>query len=135
MKRMKILLLLFTAFAIQACSNNVVKKDPALKDVLQDKFLIGVALNTRQSSGKDTAAVRIVQEHFNAIVAENCMKSGELLKEKGRYDFSDADEFVKFGTDNNLTITGHCLIWHSQLPPWFCVDDNGENVSPEELKK
>lgn len=132
---MKFLLLLFIAFAIPACSNNVVKKDPALKDVLQDKFLIGVALNTRQFSGKDTAAVRIVKEHFNAIVAENCMKSGELLKEKGRYDFSDADAFVKFGTDNNLVITGHCLIWHSQLPPWFCVDDNGENVSPEELKK
>lgn len=131
---MKIVFLLLTAFTLQACSNNVVKKDPTLKDVLEDKFLIGVALNTRQSSGRDTAAVRIVQEHFNAIVAENCMKSGELLKEKGRYDFTDADAFVKFGTDNNLAITGHCLIWHSQLPPWFCVDENGENVSPKELK-
>ena len=135
MKRIKILLLLFMAFSLLAYSKDRVKKDPGLKDVLKDKFLIGVALNTRQSSGRDTAAVRIVREQFNAIVAENCMKSAELMREKGRYDFKDADAFVKFGTDNGLTVTGHCLIWHSQLPPWFCVDDNGENVSPEELKK
>lgn len=108
---------------------------PTLKEVLKDKFLIGVALNTRQSSGNDTAAVRIVKEHFNDIVAENCMKSVEIHPEENRYNFTQADEFVQFGVDNNLSITGHCLIWHSQLPAWFCVDENGENVSPEVLKE
>lgn len=132
---MRIVLLLIAMVVVHAYSNNNMKKDPGLKDVLQDKFLIGVALNTFQTSGRDTAAVRIVQKHYNAIVAENCMKSGELLREKGKYDFSKADEFVKFGKDNNLAIIGHCLIWHSQLPPWFCVDENGQNVSSEELKK
>ncbi|HCC52959.1 MAG TPA: hypothetical protein DEQ30_13680 [Porphyromonadaceae bacterium] len=29
-----------------------------------------------------------------------------------------------------MFITGHTLIGHSQLPKWFCVDENGENVSP-----
>lgn len=132
---MKIALLLYISFTLIACGNSKVKNDPALKDVLQDKFLIGVALNTRQSSGNDTAATRIVREHFNAIVAENCMKSAEIHPEIDRYNFTQADEFVQFGVDNNLTVTGHCLIWHSQLPPWFCVDENGENVTPEVLKE
>ena len=135
MRRMKIALLLYISFTLIACGNSKVKNDPALKDVLQDKFLIGVALNTRQSSGNDTAATRIVREHFNAIVAENCMKSAEIHPEIDRYNFTQADEFVQFGVDNNLTVTGHCLIWHSQLPRWFCVDENGENVTPEVLKE
>jgi endo-1,4-beta-xylanase len=135
MKRVNLGLLLSATIALTTCSNNPVKEDPGLKDVLQDKFLIGVAINTRQAAGNDTAATRIIQKHFNAIVAENCMKSAEIHPEEDRYDFSQADQFVQFGVDNNLTITGHCLIWHSQLPAWFCIDENGENVSPDVLKE
>lgn len=131
---MKILLLLLTA-TLMACGSSETKKEPGLKDVLEDKFELGVALNTRQSSGRDTLATEIIQKHFSSIVAENCMKSGELFTAEGEYDFSDADEFVQFGVDNNLNIVGHCLIWHSQLPQWFCVDENGENVTPEVLKE
>jgi endo-1,4-beta-xylanase len=135
MKKMKITLLLSAALTIAACASSTKEKNPTLKDALGDKFLVGVALNTRQASGHDTASVRIVKEHFNAIVAENCMKSAEIHPEIDRYNFTQADEFVQFGVDNNMTITGHCLIWHSQLPRWFCVDENGENVTPEVLKE
>ena len=106
-----------------------------LKEALKDKFLIGTAVNTRQVSGKDKAGVRVIQEQFNAIVAENCMKSQEMHPEENRYNFTQADEFVTFGEKNNLAVTGHTLIWHSQLSPWFCVDEKGNNVSPEVLKK
>jgi len=34
-----------------------------------------------------------------------------------------------------MAIIGHCLIWHSQLSRWFCVDNQGNNVSPEVLKE
>lgn len=132
---MKIAFLLSAAMAITACVNSTEKKEPTLKDALKDKFLIGVALNTRQTSGNDTASTSIVKEHFNAIVAENCMKSAEIHPKEDRYNFTLADEFVQFGVDNNMVITGHCLIWHSQLPRWFCVDEAGENVAPEVLKE
>lgn len=112
-----------------------VKGKPTLKSVLGDKFLIGVALNTFQSSGRDTNAVNIVKEHFNAITPENCMKSEFIHPEENVYDFRQVDEFVEFGEDNGLSIIGNCLIWHSQLSSWFCVDKDGNNVSPEVLKK
>ena len=131
---MKILLLLLT-LTFMACGNEQAKEEPGLKDALEGKFEIGVALNTRQAAGMDTLATEIVQKHFNAIVAENAMKSGELLNEERDYDFTQADELVQFGVDNDMSIVGHCLIWHSQLPRWFCVDENGENVSPEVLKE
>lgn len=106
-----------------------------LKDVVGNQFLIGTALNVRQVAGLDTNATNIVKKHFTAIVAENCMKMEEVHPSEDVYDFKDADNFVKFGEENGLTMTGHCLIWHSQCPDWFCVDKNGKNVTPEVLKQ
>ncbi|WP_373831294.1 endo-1,4-beta-xylanase [Bacteroides heparinolyticus] len=136
MRNKKTVLAGLLAIVVTACgAQTAVKKEATLKDALGDKFLIGTALNTRQSSGQDTDAVKVVKKHFNAIVAENCMKSEVLQPEEGRYDFRQADEFVKFGEDNGMTVTGHCLIWHSQCPRWFLVDKDGKNVSAEVLKQ
>lgn len=106
-----------------------------LKEALKGKFHIGTALNVRQIAGKDPESMRILGKQFDAIVAENCMKSEELFVEKGKYDFAMADRFVELGEKQGLFITGHTLIWHSQLPRWFCVDDEGKNLSPEALKQ
>ena len=136
MKNRKTLLAVLAGLALSSCTTRVTtENDASLKGVLGDKFLVGVALNTRQSSGVDTAAVKIVKRHFNSVVAENCMKCQTIHPEEDRYDFSQADEFVKFGEDNGMYIIGHCLVWHSQLAHWFCVDKDGNNVAPEVLKQ
>lgn len=105
-----------------------------LKSAFKGLFEIGTALNRSQITGKDTAGLRVVKEQFSAIVAENEMKSMYLQPEEGLFDFRIADQFVAFGEQNDKFITGHVLIWHSQLPDWFCVDAEGNNVSPEVLK-
>lgn len=58
MKNKNILLVCLTALILAACGTQTTTKRYFLKDVLGDKFLIGVALNTRQSSGVDTASVK-----------------------------------------------------------------------------
>lgn len=127
--------LLAVVALITSTSVAFAQEKKTLKETLKGKFLIGTAVNTRQASGQDKAGVRVIQEQFNAIVAENCMKSQEMHPEENRYNFTQADEFVAFGEKNGMVITGHTLIWHSQLSPWFCVDGEGKNVSPEVLKK
>jgi len=104
-----------------------------LKDAFKDKFYIGTALNTQQITGQDTAAIRVVKEHFNSIVAENIMKSALLQPREGDFRFDLADRFVAFGEQNKMNIHGHTLIWHSQAPRWFFTDNQGNNVSPEVL--
>jgi endo-1,4-beta-xylanase len=52
---------------------------------------------------------------------------------EGEFDFSLADQFVKFGEKNKMFIIGHTLIWHSQTPRWFFTDDKGQQVSKEVL--
>lgn len=130
----RFVLIFFIYIVSQTQGNTILKEEPSLKNAMRGKFQIGVALNASQIFGRDTAGVKVVLKHFNAIVAENSMKSASLLRSPDRYDFREADAFVKFGLDNDMTVIGHCLIWHSQLPDWFCVDDLGNNISAEELK-
>lgn len=130
-----LLLLLFIVTTAYSQTGEMQTRQPGLKDAFGEQFLIGAALNTRQSSGRDTAAVHIIKQHFNTIVAENCMKCEVIHPEKDRYDFTLSDQFVDFGEQNGLTIIGHCLIWHSQLAPWFYMDEKGKDVSPEVLKQ
>lgn len=127
---------ILAATFLASCGNTqTTTNGVSLKEAVGGRFLIGTALKVFQSSGRDTNAVNIVKKHFNAIVAENCMKMEEVHPEEGKYTFDQADQFVKFGEDNGLTITGHCLIWHSQCPEWFFQDENGKEVSPEVLKQ
>ena len=115
------------------CQTSRKNKDLGLKDALKGKFLIGVAMNSDQITGKDTLADKLIAKHFNTIVSENCMKSGPLQPIEGEFNFTLADQFVKFGEEHKMYIVGHTLIWHSQTPRWFFVDDKGNTVSKEVL--
>ncbi len=107
--------------------------EPTLKEALKDKFYIGTALNLEQIRGNDKQAEEIVKQQFNSIVAENCMKSMFLQPKEGEFNFTDADKFVEFGEKNNMFLIGHTLIWHSQVPRWFFVDENSVEVSRDVL--
>ncbi|MDR2814451.1 MAG: endo-1,4-beta-xylanase [Prevotellaceae bacterium] len=104
-----------------------------LRSALKDKFHIGTALSVAQLTGGDTLSERVARENFSAIVPENCMKSMFLQPREGEFFFDEADKFVGWGEANNMWITGHCLVWHSQAPLWLCTDKDGNNVSPETL--
>jgi endo-1,4-beta-xylanase len=121
---------LILLIGLSAFSINPVK---GLKDVFQGKFYIGAALNTWQINGRDTASVRIIKQHFNSITAENVMKSALIQPEEGKFNFDLPDQFVEFGLQNQMFIIGHTLIWHSQTPRWFFVDQAGNEVSREVL--
>ncbi|MDZ7261064.1 MAG: endo-1,4-beta-xylanase [candidate division KSB1 bacterium] len=106
---------------------------PGLKQVFQEDFYIGVALNEDQIFGKDTQAVALVEKHFNSITAENVMKWEPLHPEPTRYHFEPADRFVAFGEKNKMFIVGHTLIWHYQTPGWVFQDKEGKPVDRQTL--
>lgn len=125
-------LLVLAVFVIQSCTSGTQTNTPAtLKSAFNGKFYIGTAMNAWQITGKDTAGIKVIKEQFSAIVTENCMKSGQIQRQEGEFDFNLADQFVEFGEQNDKFITGHCLIWHSQAPRWFFTDSLGNDVSRE----
>lgn len=122
------IVLVFMAF-------NSLKAQKTLAEATKDKFLFGVAVNMQQVNGVNPVQTEQIAKEFSAIVAENCMKPQHIHPEENRYYWEDADKLVAFAEQNHLTVTGHCLIWHSQIGRWFFVGDSGKEVSPEVLKE
>lgn len=119
---------------LNACvKNHTSEPDSPLKEAFSGKFYIGVAMDSAQIIGKDTDGIRIIKQHFNSVVAENCMKSEVIQPKEGEFNFTLSDQFVDFGVKNDMFIIGHVLIWHSQAPAWFFTDKNGKAVSRDIL--
>lgn len=121
-----------------ACNQDGIDADtssevPALREVFQDRFLIGSALNQRQASEEDMRGVPIVRKHYNTITPENIMKWQYIHPEPGVYDFTGSDRFVEFGEENDMFIVGHTLVWHSQTPDWVFEDENGNPMERDAM--
>jgi len=74
-------------------------QDAALKDLMPNGMVIGVAINQRQFDGTDTAAVDIITKQFNQISPENALKFQPTQPASDRYTFEAADRYVQFGID------------------------------------
>ncbi|WP_291856922.1 endo-1,4-beta-xylanase [Marinilabilia sp.] len=128
-----IAILILATYGFYSCNNETTDNSKSLKEAFSEQFYIGTALNARQIMGHDSATMAVVKKHFNSIVAENCMKSGMIQRSEGEFNFELADQFVKFGEENDMFIIGHTLIWHSQAPRWFFTDEEGNDVSRDVL--
>jgi endo-1,4-beta-xylanase len=107
------------------------RSHPALKDVFQDAFVVGAAVNAATVSGRDAASRALVLRHFGSITSENVMKAAPINPEPGVWNFGPADAFVEFGERHGLFIVGHTFVWHNQTPAWFFHDEAGRPNTPE----
>jgi endo-1,4-beta-xylanase len=118
---------IFSVFAI-SIAGSANSQTPSLKEAFRKDFLIGTAMNAWQIEGKDTAAVRIIKQQFNAVTPENCMKAEIIQPGWDKYNFDLADKLVAFAKKNNIKINAHNLIWHSQLPAFMHHMQSADSV-------
>ncbi|BAM46412.1 MAG: endo-1,4-beta-xylanase [Amphibacillus sp.] len=102
-----------------------------LKEHFKDKFLVGAAVNAYTIDHDK----ELLTKHFNSITAENEMKPEHMQPEPNKFTFEVADKMIQFAEDNGMQLRGHTLVWHNQMPDWFFTDENGNDVSREELLK
>src|SRR3954454_9513491 len=98
---------------------------PALKDLVPKGWLIGVAINQRQSDGVDAPAVEIITKHFNSISTENLLKFQSVHPQPDTFSFDAQDRYVAFGRDRGMAVIGHNLVCHSQTPAWVWAGADG----------
>ena len=104
---------------------------PTLKEKFKDKFDIGCAVSPFQLHNPELS--QHIAKHFNSLTAENCMKPESIYRPDGNYNFAPADELVQFATEHGMKVRGHTLVWHSQTPASFFLDENGQRLTKEGL--
>ena len=80
---------------------------------------IGAAFCTYKGLDSDRSEAA---RQFNLMVAENEMKMDALQPSQGNFNWGAADGLVSMAKNNNMTIRGHCLVWHTQQPTWLSSD-------------
>jgi GH35 family endo-1,4-beta-xylanase len=100
-----------------------------LKDVIPPgKYFGTIYPDNPNQTVKNTAAA-----NFNAMVTENLMKMGSVIKSGAGYDYAnrfpqiDATElnltnienYIAFCEANGMRVRGHALLWYSQAPSWL----------------
>lgn len=79
---------------------------------------IGVAVN--DSLLQNNAAYRnLIAQEFNSVTAENVMKMESVQPSQGQFNFAGGDRLVDFAQQNDMSVYGHTLVWHSQSPDWI----------------
>ncbi|WP_084596035.1 endo-1,4-beta-xylanase [Flavobacterium beibuense] len=122
-----------------SCKHGAEVKDDTMgktfKDAFKDKFYIGVAINRRQALQKNEKETTLIKQYFNSISPENDLKWENIHPSQGIYNFDPADSYVKTGTESDMFIIGHTLVWHSQTPDWVFTDEQENLLTREELLK
>jgi endo-1,4-beta-xylanase len=106
-----------------------------LKTAFKDNFLIGTALNVGHTKNEDPRITALIRKEFSSITPENCMKWGVLRNAQGEWNWADADAFVNFGSENQLHMVGHTLVWHSQIQDEVFKNADGSYISKAALQK
>ncbi|MFC5953530.1 endo-1,4-beta-xylanase [Streptomyces pratens] len=62
--------------------------------------------------------VNTLNTEFNSVTPENEMKWDALEPSRGSFGFGNADRIVNHAQGRGMSVRGHTLVWHSQLPGW-----------------
>lgn len=66
----------------------------------------------------NAAYTAVLGSEFNQITVGNTQKWMYTEPDRGRFDYTQADQIVAFAQAHNQIVRGHTLVWHNQLPGW-----------------
>ncbi len=103
-----------------------------LKDLYQDDFRIGVAVQAIDHWGDPTAEIgneakeKLIEESFNSMTFGNEFKPEyNFDPDSGTLFTVDpaAEELLCFARDHDIQVRGHVMVWHQQVSPAIFAKD------------
>jgi len=104
--------------------------EPTLRAAAAGRFEIGAAVEPR--AFEDPLRRELLLRHFGSLSAENALKPDATQPEEGKFQFERGDRLVGFAEAHGLTVVGHTLVWHSQMPDWMAHGTAGAPLTREQ---
>jgi endo-1,4-beta-xylanase len=67
----------------------------------------------------DARFTAVLEREFSMLTPENDLKFDATEPARGQYRFTRADAMLDFAVSKGMTVRGHTLVWHNQLPAWL----------------
>ena len=85
---------------------------------------IGTAISTWKNDvgNENLSETKEIAAQFSMLAPENEMKMDALQPSQGQFTYGSADKLVSFAQRHDITMRGHCLVWHQQQPEWVSSD-------------
>ena len=102
-----------------SASASLVVPEPPLRYLVSVRgFKIGSAVHLTHLENDATYSFTLDRQ-FNTATPEQVMKFRQLRPGRSAFDFSEADQFMDFAEAADMTVHGHALVWHHNLPDWL----------------
>jgi len=97
---------------------------------------VGLRIGTAAGASRLTtpALAAITAGQFSVLTPENDMKWQVVEPTQGQFDWTGADNLVKFAKANHQLVRGHTLVWHNQLPDWLTTGVANGTISDAQLR-
>ncbi len=106
-------LALVTLFFLAAPASETTLREAAQ----QSHLLIGTAV--RLALFSEPAYAETLAREFNMVEPEDALKWSVVRRNRGAFDFRDADQIVEFAHLHGMKVRGHCLVWARDNPDWL----------------
>jgi endo-1,4-beta-xylanase len=124
-----VLALAGAATAVAASSSS----SDSLRDLgTQVQLRIGTAATPLDLS--DPTLSQITSDQFSVLTPENEMKWQVVEPQRGTFDWTGADNLVKFAERHDERVRGHTLVWHNQLPNWLTQGVASGTINDSQLR-
>jgi endo-1,4-beta-xylanase len=70
----------------------------------------------------------ILNTEFNGVTPENEQKWDATEPSRNSFNYANADAIVSHARARNMTVRGHTLVWHNQLPSWVSNISTGTEL-------
>lgn len=87
--------------------------------ILKEKASFGIGAAIKTSLFNEASYTATVKKHFSQVTAEWEMKMESIWSSSTAYKWENADQIVRFASDNALDVHGHTLVWYKSFPQWF----------------
>lgn len=109
------------------------QEHPSIAQLYAKYFPIGAAINPVVDLASEERK-NFIAYQYNSVTPENQMKPLQIHPKEDKWNWTPADNIVRFAKEHNMKVRGHVLVWYQNAPEWLIKEKN-KLATKEQLYK